>query len=117
MNQQRLAGIAVVVSATLIAVGTTLSANATPGDERQTNQTVNATGHAATVQSNNTSSRDVSSLIHPACEKHHVPGMVAAIVEDDHVVALAVDGVRERGKADRVTVDDQFHIGSCTKAM
>src|SRR5690349_14864330 len=28
-----------------------------------------------------------------------------------------VAGVRKRGTAERITLDDRFHLGSCTKAM
>ncbi|MBC8136745.1 MAG: beta-lactamase family protein, partial [Fibrella sp.] len=32
-------------------------------------------------------------------------------------VALAVDGVRQAGKSDKVNPDDRWHIGSCAKSM
>ena len=72
---------------------------------------------AESQPSANSEPRDVSGLIRPIREKHKVPGMVAAIVEDDQVIALAVDGVRMREHPEKVTATDQFHIGSCTKAM
>lgn len=61
--------------------------------------------------------RDVSALLAPILEKHDVPGIVAGIVVGDRLVAAGAAGVRARGEAERVTLEDRFHIGSCTKAM
>jgi CubicO group peptidase (beta-lactamase class C family) len=61
--------------------------------------------------------RDVSALLRPIREKHDVPGMVCAIVHGEHTAALGADGVRKRGTDVKVTVDDEFHLGSCTKSM
>src|SRR5262245_61994807 len=61
--------------------------------------------------------RDVGTLLDPILARHDVPGMVAARTEGDTLVALGASGVRRRGDAEKVTVNDRFHIGSCTKAM
>ncbi|MBX3404194.1 MAG: beta-lactamase family protein [Phycisphaeraceae bacterium] len=61
--------------------------------------------------------RDVSALLAPIIEKHDVPGMVAGIVVGGRLIAAGAAGVRARGEAEHVTLDDRFHIGSCTKAM
>jgi D-alanyl-D-alanine carboxypeptidase len=44
-------------------------------------------------------------------------GMVAAVLRGERIIAQGVAGVRRRGTADRITLDDRFHLGSCTKAM
>ncbi len=47
-------------------------------------------------------------------------GLVGAggtILRDGEVVALAVDGVRRKGKADRIETGDLWHLGSVTKSM
>src|SRR5881394_3710937 len=44
-------------------------------------------------------------------------GMVAAVLRGERIIAEGVAGVRKRGTAERITLDDQFHLGSCTKAM
>ncbi len=46
-----------------------------------------------------------------------VPALWGAIVLGDKVVAIAAVGVRKDGEATPVTLDDQVHIGSDTKAM
>jgi CubicO group peptidase (beta-lactamase class C family) len=45
------------------------------------------------------------------------PGMAVAVVQDDKVVFLKAYGVKELGKAEPVTVDTLFQIGSTTKAF
>jgi CubicO group peptidase (beta-lactamase class C family) len=44
-------------------------------------------------------------------------GMVAAVLRDGRIIAQGAAGVRERESAERITLDDQIHLGSCTKAM
>src|SRR5438477_2595405 len=61
--------------------------------------------------------RDVSALLAPIIGKHDVPGMVGAIVEGDAIVASGAVGVRKRGEVSKITINDRFHIGSCTKTM
>ena len=48
---------------------------------------------------------------------HQLPGIAAAVVRGDRVVAEGVAGVRRIGAEDKVTLDDRFLIGSCTKRM
>lgn len=61
--------------------------------------------------------KDVSALLAPIIQQHDVPGMAAAVVRNGETVAVGVTGVRSRGKPEKVATDDQFHIGSDTKAM
>src|SRR5499427_10675590 len=44
-------------------------------------------------------------------------GMAAAVLRGERIVAQGAAGVRKRGSAERITLDDRFHLGSCTKAM
>ena len=60
---------------------------------------------------------DVSAQLAEIARSHDVPGMVAAVIEGDRVVATGAAGVRKRGGRDAVTLADRFHIGSCTKTM
>lgn len=61
--------------------------------------------------------RDVSALLAPLLEKHGIPGMAGAVVTSKGLVAIGAAGVREKGKDAKVTVDDRWHLGSCSKAM
>jgi CubicO group peptidase (beta-lactamase class C family) len=60
---------------------------------------------------------DISPLLAEVIERHNVPGMTAAVIEGDRVVATGAAGLRKRGGREKVTVADKFHIGSCTKTM
>src|SRR5437660_4900373 len=44
-------------------------------------------------------------------------GMVADVLRGERIIAQGVAGVRKRGTAERITLDNQFHLGSCAKAM
>ncbi|MGQ0532767.1 MAG: serine hydrolase domain-containing protein [Caulobacteraceae bacterium] len=48
---------------------------------------------------------------------HNLPGLAAAVVLGDAIVAVGVDDVRQVGTTDRITHGDRFHIASCTKSM
>jgi len=61
--------------------------------------------------------RDISPLLEPIIVKNNVPGMVAALIDSDKIISIGAAGVRRRGDGEKVTVNDRFHIGSCTKAM
>ncbi len=59
----------------------------------------------------------VIQCLQPILEKHQVPGLVGAIIQGDRVVAIGAVGVRKQGDSNPITIHDQMHIGSCTKAM
>jgi len=44
-------------------------------------------------------------------------GMVAAVLRGERIIAQGAAGVRKRGTAERIALDNQFDLGSCTKAM
>jgi CubicO group peptidase (beta-lactamase class C family) len=44
-------------------------------------------------------------------------GMAAAVLRGERIIAQGAAGVRKRGAAERITLVDRFHLGSCTKAM
>jgi CubicO group peptidase (beta-lactamase class C family) len=44
-------------------------------------------------------------------------GMAAIVLRGNSIVAKGVAGVRRKGAADHITLDDRFHLGSCGKAM
>jgi CubicO group peptidase (beta-lactamase class C family) len=60
---------------------------------------------------------DLSPLLAASVQKFKLPGMAAAIVQGNRVTAIGVTGIRCRGSAERIAVDDLFHIGSDTKSM
>jgi CubicO group peptidase (beta-lactamase class C family) len=44
-------------------------------------------------------------------------GMVAAVLRGERIIAYGAAGVRKSGSAEHITLEDRFHLGSCTKAM
>jgi CubicO group peptidase (beta-lactamase class C family) len=60
---------------------------------------------------------DLTPLLEPIRARHNVPALAGAIIDGEALIAAGATGVRETGRDERVTIDDCFHIGSCTKAM
>jgi CubicO group peptidase (beta-lactamase class C family) len=60
---------------------------------------------------------DISSVLAESVQKHKLPGMAAAVVEDGRITAIGAAGVRCRGHKEPITAEDLFHIGSDTKSM
>ncbi|MBI2898749.1 MAG: beta-lactamase family protein [Planctomycetes bacterium] len=62
--------------------------------------------------------RDAAELLRPVLRKHDLPGMIGMVVRGDGTILVqGVAGVRKRGAKAIITVDDLFHVGSCTKSM
>lgn len=60
---------------------------------------------------------DLTAALESVRARYDIPGMVAVVVRGDHIIARGAVGVRKQGATARVTLDDVFHLGSCTKAM
>src|SRR5437868_3606357 len=60
---------------------------------------------------------DVSPTLDPICRKGSVPALGAAVFRGDRLIAIGICGVRKQGDPTPATVDDQWHLGSDTKAM
>ncbi len=57
-------------------------------------------------------------LLEQIRRRHGLPALAAAVIENGQTVAVAATGYRKHGSAVAdVTASDQFHLGSCTKAM
>jgi len=61
--------------------------------------------------------RDISGIIAPLVRQSRIPALGAAIVTSEGLEAIGATGVRSWTETEKVTIDDQWHIGSCTKAM
>jgi CubicO group peptidase (beta-lactamase class C family) len=59
----------------------------------------------------------LNSLLEPILKKYDLPALAGAIVTSKGLSAVGAVGVRKYGTDTPVTVDDQFHLGSDTKAM
>ncbi len=69
--------------------------------------------HKKLVKSN----PDIELLLEPIRQKYQVPGIVAGIVENDHLAVAGAVGLRKHGSPVAITVNDDLHLGSNTKAM
>ena len=56
-------------------------------------------------------------LLEPIRDAHHLPGLIGAVVKGDRLAAIGAVGVRKLGSSEPMKVQDQVHLGSCTKAM
>jgi CubicO group peptidase (beta-lactamase class C family) len=55
--------------------------------------------------------------LEPIREANRLPALAAAVVKGGETVAVGAVGVRRHDSSEPVTVDDRWHIGSCTKSM
>jgi CubicO group peptidase (beta-lactamase class C family) len=60
---------------------------------------------------------DLSDALETVRAAHDLPALVGAVYEGPNAIARGVAGVRKLGDATRATVDDEWHLGSDTKAM
>jgi len=60
---------------------------------------------------------DLNLLLEPIRKTFDLPALAAAIVTSNGLVAVGAVGVRKYGTDSPVTVNDQFHLGSDTKAV
>jgi CubicO group peptidase (beta-lactamase class C family) len=60
---------------------------------------------------------NLNSLLEPIRQRYDLPALAGAIVTSRGLTAVGAVGVRKYGTDTPVTVDDQFHLGSDTKAM
>jgi D-alanyl-D-alanine carboxypeptidase len=50
-------------------------------------------------------------------DEYGIPGIAAVVLTRDSILDIGIDGVRKLGAPDSIEIDDQFHIGSNTKAL
>lgn len=92
-------GLAVLLSALVVAASPSVRAQEPPGDVR---------GELGPA---------VLELLAPLRETHEVPALAGLVVRGGRVAGIAAVGSRRLGSPEAVTVDDRWHLGSCTKAM
>ena len=95
---------------TVFLVSLVLAPWACPAAEEATSRPKETTASLQTSES-------LDSLLEPIRERHRLPALAAAAVRDGEVIARGAVGLRAIGSVDPVTVDDLWHIGSCTKAF
>ena len=61
--------------------------------------------------------RDVSGQLERIRDKHEIPALAAAAVVEGEIVAIGATGHRCVDDPTPVTIQDKWHLGSCTKSM
>lgn len=61
--------------------------------------------------------KNLGPVLEPIRKKYDLPALAGAVIVGGHTVAWGATGVRKVGSDVKVTYDDKFHLGSCTKAM
>jgi CubicO group peptidase (beta-lactamase class C family) len=61
--------------------------------------------------------RDISNWLTNFQGRMKLPAVAIAMVKEDRVFAAGAIGVRKWGEIANVTINDKFHIGSCTKSF
>lgn len=69
-------------------------------------------GHADAVDK-----KKIAALVEQALESWQVPGSSVVIVNGDSILYLEGHGLREKGKAERISPDTVFPLASCSKAF
>lgn len=60
---------------------------------------------------------DLSGPLGELLAKTDIPGAAAVVMLKGEPVVTAIAGVRKLGSPEKVTLEDHFHLGSCTKSM
>src|SRR5438128_1619224 len=74
-------------------------------------------GAAATGAAAAANPASLDDLLEPIRTKHAVPGLAAAVVKGDVILAAGAVGFRKDGSPERIALEDRWQLGSCTKAM
>jgi CubicO group peptidase (beta-lactamase class C family) len=76
-----------------------------------------AAGQAQPAPNPSAPAMNVTAAIAPICARAKLPAMAAAIVTSEGLAASGVVGVRKAGTEVAATLQDDWHLGSDTKAM
>jgi len=60
---------------------------------------------------------DISDLLATTIKDNSIPAMGAAVIKNGEIIAIGASGVRKSTEDTPATINDKWHIGSCTKAM
>lgn len=88
----------------------------------QTSCTAASPGHAAQVDGEASAqdasgAADLAAALEPIRAAAALPGLAAAVLKGDQVVAIGATGLRKLGDPTPCGPEDQWHLGSNTKAM
>ena len=62
-------------------------------------------------------SDSIQNILRKVVNDGKAPGMIAAIISGEGIIAIASAGERKSGSGIKFTINDAVHLGSCTKSM
>ncbi len=72
---------------------------------------------AAFIPALATAADDVSELLEKIRARRDVPALAVASIQNGEILSAGATGLRRLGGTNKATVEDKWHIGSCTKSM
>jgi CubicO group peptidase (beta-lactamase class C family) len=60
---------------------------------------------------------DLQDLLEPIRKKHQLPALTAAAIQKTRILGSGAVGLRRLDRPEAVTIEDRWHLGSCTKSM
>ena len=60
---------------------------------------------------------ELGDLLEETRVKYNLPSVAAAVTKNGEIIDKVVVGFRKVGSPEKVTLEDKYHIGSCTKSM
>ncbi len=60
---------------------------------------------------------DLAARLEKIRAAHEIPALAGAVVDEGEIVGLGVTGLRREDRDIAVTLEDKWHLGSCTKSM
>jgi len=97
-----------------IAIALVLSLTSCTEAAKSTHPTAQTTSQPTSAVSDVTSINDI---LQPELRTYNLPAMAAVVISDGKIVAQGAVGVRKFGDTTPVTINDQWLLSSCTKAM
>jgi CubicO group peptidase (beta-lactamase class C family) len=76
-----------------------------------------STNSAPPAQNATHAPADLNPVLQPILQKYDLPALAGAIVTSTDLIGVGAVGVRKYGSKISVSIGDQFHLGSDTKAM
>jgi CubicO group peptidase (beta-lactamase class C family) len=69
------------------------------------------------VSAGTAQAQSINDILQPLLSDYQLPSVAAVVISNGQVVAQGAVGERKAGNSTPVTINDQYQIGSCTKAM
>lgn len=63
------------------------------------------------------SPQDLAPILRPILEESDLPSLVGMVFSREEILGQGAVGLRKRGDPANVTIEDKFHLGSCTKSF